>query len=86
LALKWKSGQQLDVNEDGHLDPIQDGISNPFNIVPSQHDNSAERLHVDFSNNIGTTLGTASKGECYHSLLIEDFGKAVAAKPSPLAP
>ncbi len=30
LALEWMSGQQMDVDEDGHLVPIQDRITNPF--------------------------------------------------------
>jgi len=33
LALEWMSGQQMDVDEDGDLIPIQDKISNPFGIV-----------------------------------------------------
>ena len=85
LALEWMSGQQMDVNENGHLVPIQDRITNPFNIVPDQHDPQVKRHSVDFSNNISTTLGTASEEERNHSSLVEDFGKAAAAKPSPLA-
>jgi hypothetical protein len=76
----------IDVDEDEHLVPMQVKISNPFNIVPDQHDNPEKCLRVDFSNNIGATLGTASKGECNCSSLIEDSGKATTAKPSPLAP
>ncbi len=85
LALKWMSGQQMDVDEDGHLVPIQDRITNPFNIVPDQHDPKVNHHSVDFSNNIRTTLSNASEGEQDHSLLVEDFGKAAAAKPLPLA-
>ena len=84
LALKWMSGQQMDVNEDGRFVPIQDRITNPY-IVPDQHDPQVNRHSVDFSNDISTTLGTASEVEPDHSLLVEDFGKAAAAKPLPLA-
>ena len=75
----------MDVNEDGHLVPIQDRIANPFNIVPDQHDPKVNPHTVDFPNNISTTLGAASEGERNHSLLIEDFGKAAAAKSLPFA-
>ena len=85
LAPKWMSGQQMDVDENGHLVPIQDRITKSFNIVPDQHDPKVNRHSVDFSNNISTTLGTDSKGERDHSSLVEDFGKAAAAKPSPVA-
>jgi hypothetical protein len=56
-----------------------------FNIVPDQHDPKVNRHSVDSSNNISTTLGTASERERErdHSLLVEDFGKAAAAKPLP---
>jgi len=86
LALKWMSEQQMDVNEDGDLIPIQDKISNPFGIVSDQYDTEADKLRVDFSNDISTTLGTASEGERDHSLLIEDFCKATEVQPSPLPP
>ena len=72
----------MDVNEDGDLIPIQGKISNPFGIVSDQYDTEADKLRVDFSNNISTTLGTASEGEHHHSLLIEDFGKATAVQSS----
>ena len=85
LALEWMSGQQMDVHEDGHLVPIQDRITNPFNIMPDQHDTQVNCHSVIFSNNISTTLGTASKGERNHSSLIEVFGQAAVAKPLPLA-
>ena len=80
------SGQQMDVDEDGDLIPIQDKISNPFGIVSDQYDTEADKLLVDFSNDIRTTLGTASEGECDHSSLIEDFGKATAVQSLPLPP
>jgi len=86
LELKWMSGQQMDVDEDGDLIPIQDKILNPFGIVSDQYDTKADKLHVDFSNDIRTTLGTASKGERDHSSLVEDFGKATAVQSSPLPP
>ena len=86
LALKWMSGQQMDVNEDGDLISIQDKISNPFGIVSDQYDTKADKLHVDFLNNIHTTLGAASKGERNHSSLVEDFGKATAVQSLPLPP
>jgi hypothetical protein len=45
------------VDEDGDLIPIQDTISNPFGIVSDQYDTEADKLRVDFSNDIRTTLG-----------------------------
>jgi hypothetical protein len=48
LALEWISRHQLDVNEDGHLVPIQDWISNPFSIMPDQHETNAKQLCTDF--------------------------------------
>ena len=86
LALEWMSGQQMDVNEDGDLIHIQDKISNPFGIVSDQYDTEADTLHVDFLNDIRTTLGTASERERNHSSLVEDFGKATAVQSSPLPP
>jgi len=86
LALEWMSGQQMDVNEDGDLIPIQDKISNPFGIVSDQYDTEADKLCVDFSNDICTTLGTASEGERDHSSLVEDFGKATAVQSLPSPP
>jgi hypothetical protein len=80
------SGQQMDVNEDGDLIPIQDKISNPFGIVSDQYDTEADKLRVDFSNDIRTTLSTASEGERDHSSLVEDFGKATAVQSSPSPP
>jgi hypothetical protein len=65
---------------------IQDKISNPFGIVSDQYDTEADKLRVDFSNDIRTTLGTASKGERDHSLLVEDFGKATAVQSLPSPP
>jgi hypothetical protein len=86
LTLEWMSGQQIDVDEDGDLIPIQDKISNPFGIVSDQYDTEADKLHVDFSNGIRTTLGTASEGERDHSSLVEDFGKATTVQSSPSPP
>ena len=80
------SGQQMDVNEDGDLIPIQDKILNPFGIVSDQYDTKADKLRVDFLNDIHTTLGAASKGERNHSSLVEDFGKATAVQSLPLPP
>jgi hypothetical protein len=88
LAREWMSGQQMDVNEDGDLICIQDKILNPFGIVTDQYNTKADKLCVAFLNDISTTLGTASEGECDHSLLFEDFGKATAVQvqssPSPI--
>ncbi len=86
FVLEWMSGQQMDVNEDGDLIPIQDKISNLFGIVFGQYDTEADKLRVDFSNDISTTLSTASEGERDHSSLIEDFGKASAVQSSPSPP
>jgi len=77
LALEWMSGQQLDVDEDGHLVPIQDRISNPFDIMPDQHNQPANRTKRQ---DIGATLNTASEGERKHSSLAESFAKDAAAK------
>ena len=74
------------VDEDGDLIPIQDTISNPFGIVSDQYDTEADKLRVDFSNDIRTTLGTVSEGERDHSSLVEDFGKASAVQSLPLPP
>ena len=76
----------MDVDEDGDLIPIQDKISNPFGIASDQYDTKADKLRVDFLNDISTTLGTASEIECDHSSLIEDFGKASAVQSSPSPP
>ena len=86
LALEWMSGKQMDVDEDGDLIPIQDKISNPFGIVSDQYDTDADKLRVDFSNDIRTTLGTVSEGERDHSSLVEDFGKATAVQSSSSPP
>jgi hypothetical protein len=86
LALKWICGQQLNVNKDGHLVPIQDQISNPFNLVPDQHNVAPDRIRADFNHNIGTTLGAVPKGECNCSLQVESFSKAATAKPLPDVP
>ncbi len=53
----------MDVDEDDYLVPIQDRITNPFNILPDLHDPKVNRHSVDFSNGISTTLGAASEGE-----------------------
>jgi hypothetical protein len=86
LALKWILRQEIDVDEDGHLLPIQDWISNPFSIVPNQHGTVANNLRAEINKDIGTTLGTASKGECKCPPLVEPFGKAAAARSLPLMP
>ena len=86
LALEWMSGQLMDVDEDGDLIPIQDKISNPFGIVSDQYDTDADKLRVDFSNDIRTTLGTVSEGERDHSSFVEDFGKATAVQSSSSPP
>ncbi len=71
LALKWMSGQEMDVNEDGHLVPIpQDRISNPFSIVPDQHGTVANILCTEINNDIGASLSTASEGECERPPLV----------------
>jgi hypothetical protein len=80
------SGQQMDVNEDGDLIPIQDKILNPFGIVSDQYVTEADKLRVDFLKDIRTTFRTASEGEHDHSLLIEDFGKATAVQSLPSPP
>jgi hypothetical protein len=41
---------------------------------------------IYINKDLGATLGTASKGECKCSLLVEPFGKAAAARSSPLMP
>jgi hypothetical protein len=81
LALKWLSGQELDVNKDGDLVPVQDWISNPFSIVPDQHGAVANNLRTDITTDIGATLNAASEGECERPPLIEPFGKAAPASP-----
>jgi hypothetical protein len=86
LALKWMSGQEIDINKDGHLVLIQDRISNPFSIVPDQHGTVTNNLSAEISNDIGATLGTASKGEFECPPLVEPFGKAAAARSLPLMP
>ncbi len=86
LALEWMLGQEIDVNEDGHLVPIQDRISKPFSIKPDQHGTVGNNLIVEINNDIGATLGTASKGECKHPPLVGPFGEAAAARSSPLMP
>jgi hypothetical protein len=52
LALKWLSGQEIDVHEDGDLVPVQDQISNSFSIVPDQHGAVAINLRTDTNNDI----------------------------------
>jgi hypothetical protein len=86
LALKWISGQQLDVNKDVHLVPIQDQISNPFNLVPDQHNIALDSICADFNCNIGTSLGAVSEGGCICLLQVESFSKAAAGKPLPDIP
>jgi hypothetical protein len=61
LALKWMLGQDLNVNKDGYLVPIQDRISNPFNIVPDQHGAVPNNLCADTNRDIGATLDAASE-------------------------
>jgi hypothetical protein len=80
------SGQELDVNKDGDLVPVQDQISNPFSIVPDQHGAVANNLHADITTDIGATLDAASTGECKHPPLIEPFSKAAAARSLSLSP
>jgi hypothetical protein len=86
LALKWMSGQEINVNKDRHLVPIQDRISNPFSIVPYQHGAVVNNLRAEINNDMGAILGIASKGECKHPPLVEPFGKAAAVRPLPLMP
>jgi hypothetical protein len=86
LALEWMLGQDIGVNKDGHFVPIQDWISNPFSIVLDQHGTVANNLHAEINNYIGTTHGTASKGECECPPLVEPFCKAAAARSLPLMP
>ncbi len=86
LALEWMLGQEINVNEDGHLVPIQDWISNPFSIMPDQHGTVANNLRAKINKDINATLGTASKGECKRPPLVEPFGKATAARSLPLMP
>ncbi len=62
LALKWMSGQEINVGKDGHLVPIRDWIFNPFSIVPDQHGAVANNLLTDMNNDIGATLNAASEG------------------------
>jgi hypothetical protein len=59
---------------------------NPFGIVSDQYDTEADKLRVDFSNDISTTLSTSSEGERDHSSIVEDFGKASAVQSSPSPP
>jgi hypothetical protein len=80
------SGQEINVDKDGHLVPIQDWISNPFSIVPDQHGTVVNNLCAEINNDIGATLGTASEGECKHPPLVEPFGKAAAVRPLLLMP
>ncbi len=86
LALKWMLGQEMDVNKDGHLVLIQDQISNPFSIMPDQHGTVANNLRAEINKDIGTTLGTASKGKRKRPPFVEPFGKAAAARSLPLMP
>ncbi len=66
LALEWVSGQEIDVDREGHL--VQEQISNPFNIVPDQCNPATDCIRADFNPNIGTNLAVASEGECDNSL------------------
>jgi hypothetical protein len=86
LALEWMSGQQMDVDEDGHLVPLQDRISNPFDIVPDQHGARVSDTPLVNSNDVSATHGAASEGECRHSSLLESFAKGAAASLSPIEP
>jgi hypothetical protein len=78
--------QEIGVNEDGHLIPIQDWIFNPFSIVPDQHGTVANYLCAEINKDIGATLGTASEGEWECPPLVEPFSKATAARSLPLMP
>ncbi len=84
LALEWISGQKINVNREGHLVPIQERISNPFNIVPDQRNPALDCIHADFNPDIATNLAVASEGECNNLLQVESsFSKAAAVKPLP---
>ncbi len=84
LAIKWISGQEIDVDREGHLVPIQKQISNPFNIVPDQHNPAPDCIHADFNPDSGTNFAVASEGERSNLLQVEpSFSKAAAAKPLP---
>jgi hypothetical protein len=85
-ALEWMSGQEINVDKDGCLVPIQDWIPNPFSIVPDQHGTVVNNLHAEINNDIGATLSTASEGECKCPPLDEPFGEAAAVWPLPLMP
>ena len=79
-------GQEINVNKDGHLVPIQDWISNPFSIVPDQQGTVANNLHAEINTDIGPTLSTVSKGECELPPPVEPFGKAAAVRSLLLMP
>jgi hypothetical protein len=67
-----------------HLVPIQEQISNPFNIVPDQRNPAPDCIRADFNPDIGTNLTVASKGECNNLSWVESsFSKAAAVKPLP---
>ncbi len=84
LALEWISGQEIDIDREGHLVPIQEPISNPFNIMPGQRNSALDCIPEDFNPDISTNLAVASKGECNNSLQVESsFSKAAAVKPLP---
>ena len=84
LALEWMSGQQMDVDEDGHLIPVMDRISNPFDIVPDQHDIRVSDSRTVDTNDVSATHGAASEGEREHSSIVNSFAKDAAASPSPI--
>jgi hypothetical protein len=48
VALEWILEHQLNANQDGHLVLIQDQISNPFGIVPDQHDAKSKKTMCRF--------------------------------------
>ncbi len=84
LALEWISGQEIDVDREGHLVQTQEQISNPFNIVPDQRNPAPDCICENFNPDIGTNLAVASEGECDNSLQVgSSFSKAAAVKPSP---
>jgi hypothetical protein len=84
LALKWISGQKIDVDREGNLLPIQEQISNPFNIVPDQRNPALDHFRAEFNPDIGTNLAVASKGECDNSSQVKpSFSMVAAAKPLP---
>jgi hypothetical protein len=86
LALEWMSRQEIDVDKDRHLIPIQNWIFTPFSVVPDQHGTVTNNLRAEINNDVGATFGTASEGECKCPPLVEPFGEAPAVRPLPLMP